>query len=1020
MQHDMSALHRLNLVSWIVFIAFLLFAITSVVSLLYTGKNLDKLIERNLIPAIDSSRTALDLGRSLADVNYILSACRSDEFSGDGVGGNVLSSLSSLADDTNDKVLNESLVQFMSQFESILANCQSVRETEQEINLANKKLFNIISSLDKAVADLIIEGRLKGNDTTILERLPLSITKFMNIQLRLNSLYSNFGDFFFKRELIKKHHRVLATLDEFALETRILSGYGKEIERHGNQIKRLLQVLVDHTEQYNQVAKEFFSSKQKLKATQKSLLKYLEAAESSLHVSSQQRAKSLKKNFNRIPLVGFLLIGLPLIIVLFSAQLARSAYKSLKRTWGMRDKAEEKLHKAHRDLEVRVKERTAELAEANKILKVEIAERIEVERSLKKREFQLTETQKVAEIGNWDLDLIAPKLDWSNETYKLFDKDPESFVPSFDEFARLVHPNDFKTMQTKFDNALKNDEKPYHVEVRIINDSGREWVMEAFGKVIRDNNGKALSIFGTVQNVTERSLVEALQKSEKRFKDLAENSTDFIWEFDENEIFTYASPSIKNLLGYLPEEIIGKSAFDPMSSPESERVMKEFVIYKDARESFSALLNINQHKNGRQVVIESSGVPIIDSEGGFHGYRGIDRDITERKKMEARLLQAQKMESIGNLAGGIAHDFNNLLFPIIGMSEMLLEDLPEDSLEYDNAKEIFHAGKRAGELVNQILSFSRQTEHKMTPVRIQNVLKEVLRLSRSTIPVNIGIHQNIQNNCGMVMADSTQIHQIAMNLITNAFHAVEANNGKIEIELKEIILKKKELPDSTLPPGDYAKLSVSDNGVGISPQIIGKIFEPYFTTKEHGKGTGLGLAMVFGIVKTHIGDIKVYSEEGKGTTFNIYLPLMKRASDIIAIEKSSETLTGMERILIIDDEVSIAKLEGQMLSRLGYQVTSKTNSIEALNTFKANPQSFDLVISDMTMPHMTGDKLSKEILSIKPDIPIIICTGFSERINKEQIQDIGVKIFLMKPVLNSHLARVVRQVLDEAKLHKGV
>jgi len=391
------------------------------------------------------------------------------------------------------------------------------------------------------------------------------------------------------------------------------------------------------------------------------------------------------------------------------------------------------------------------------------------------------------------------------------------------------------------------------------------------------------------------------------------------------------------------------------------------------------------------------------------------RDITDRNKTEERLRQAQKMESIGNLAGGIAHDFNNLLFPIIGMSEMLLDDLPENSLEYENTKEILHAGKRAGDLVKQILAFSRQSEHKMIPVRVQNILKEVLKLSRSTIPANIEIHQDIQQDCGLVMADQTQIHQIAMNLITNASHAVENKNGIIDIELKEFVLKNNDLPDSILKSGQFIRLSVSDNGTGMSQHIVHKIFEPYFTTKEQGKGTGLGLAVVYGIVKEHGGDIKVYSEFGKGTTFNIYLPLMKKSSEIATIEEETKTSTGTERILLVDDEVSVAKLEGQMLSRLGYQVSVETKSNSALKTFKAKPDSFDLVISDMTMPDRTGDQLTKEILSIKPETPIIICTGFSERINKEQAEILGVKGFLMKPVVKSDMAQMVRKVLDEAR-----
>jgi len=301
----------------------------------------------------------------------------------------------------------------------------------------------------------------------------------------------------------------------------------------------------------------------------------------------------------------------------------------------------------------------------------------------------------------------------------------------------------------------------------------------------------------------------------------------------------------------------------------------------------------------------------------------------------------------------------------------------------------------------------------MIPVRVQNVLKEVLKLGRSTIPANIEIHQNIQQDCGLVMADPTQIHQIAMNLITNASHAMENKNGVIDIELKEFILKNNDLPDTVLKSGQFIRLSVSDNGTGMSQHIVHKIFEPYFTTKEQGKGTGLGLAVVYGIVKEHGGDIKVYSELGKGTTFNIYLPLMEKSSEVVTLEKVTKTSTGTESILLVDDELSVAKLEGQMLSRLGYQVTVKNSSGDALDTFKSNPDSFDLVISDMTMPGMTGDQLSKALLSIQPNIQIIICTGFSERINEEESKNIGVKGFLMKPVVKAEMAQMVRQVLDQ-------
>ena len=407
--------------------------------------------------------------------------------------------------------------------------------------------------------------------------------------------------------------------------------------------------------------------------------------------------------------------------------------------------------------------------------------------------------------------------------------------------------------------------------------------------------------------------------------------------------------------------------------------------------------------------------PIFNDRGDVVAAIEMVEDITGRLKLESRLQQAQRMEAIGNLAGGIAHDFNNILFPIIGMAELLLEDLSPNTLEYENAREILKAGKRGSNLVKQILAFSRQSEHKVIPVRIQSILKEVLKLVRSTVPVDVEIHDDIQTDCGLVLADPTKLHQIAMNLITNAYHAVEEISGKISVRLREVSLSAQDLAGTPLEPGPYAMLFVSDTGCGIDPAIIEKIFDPYFTTKEQGKGTGLGLATVYGIVNDYKGNIKVSSEVGKGTTVSVYLPLKKRSAEVLPVEEVESYKTGDERILLVDDEVPIMQLEKQMLERLGYHVTSRSSSPDALETFRAAPDVFDLVITDMSMPNMTGDHLAKEIISIRQDIPVIICTGFSERINQESAAAIGIKGFLMKPIVRSEMAKMIRKVLDEAK-----
>ncbi|MEA3358259.1 MAG: cache domain-containing protein [Thermodesulfobacteriota bacterium] len=383
----------------------------------------------------------------------------------------------------------------------------------------------------------------------------------------------------------------------------------------------------------------------------------------------------------------------------------------------------------------------------------------------------------------------------------------------------------------------------------------------------------------------------------------------------------------------------------------------------------------------------------------------------EKKKLESQLRQAQKMEAIGTLAGGIAHDFNNILFPIIGYAEMGMIGVPEDSKIRKNFIGILNASKRAGDLVQQILTFSRQHEQELKPLAAQIVVREALRLIRSSIPSTIEIDQDIEKDYNLIMADPTQIHQIVMNLCTNAYHAMEETGGSLSVNLKEMDLTPEDLTGLNMESGPYLCLTVSDTGTGMDSPTMERIFDPYFTTKEKGKGTGLGLAVVHGIVKGYGGDIRAYSEPKKGTSFHVYLPVIKTdnlASEIISDEPLQ---TGHEHILLIDDETQIIDMEKQMLEKLGYQVTALTSSIDALQAFKAAPDKFDLVITDMTMPNMTGDKLTGELKNIRPDIPVILCTGFSEKISKESAGALGVAGFLMKPVLMKDLARTVREAM---------
>jgi len=383
-------------------------------------------------------------------------------------------------------------------------------------------------------------------------------------------------------------------------------------------------------------------------------------------------------------------------------------------------------------------------------------------------------------------------------------------------------------------------------------------------------------------------------------------------------------------------------------------------------------------------------------------------------KYERQLQQVLKIQAIGTLAGGIAHDFNNILFPIVGYTELTMDEVPDDSVAHNNLEEVLKAAHRAKDLVQQILTFSRQSGQERKPVKVHLIIKEALKLLRASIPASIEIINKIDDDCHPVMGDATQIHQVIMNLCTNAYHAMQDKGGTLEVNLSEVDVGYEETVKKIgMQPGKHLQLLVRDEGCGMDAVVLDRIFEPYYTTKEQGKGTGLGLSVIHGIVKNHRGDISVTSSPGKGTTFKVYLPVTEDADIANEFEPSNGAAKGNERILLIDDEEQIVSMEQQMLENLGYEVTARTDSTKALKEFSEQPQNFDLVITDMTMPQMTGDELAQKLLDIKPDIPVILCTGFNEDITEEKALSMGIQKFVMKPVIKNDLATTIRTVLDQ-------
>jgi signal transduction histidine kinase len=381
--------------------------------------------------------------------------------------------------------------------------------------------------------------------------------------------------------------------------------------------------------------------------------------------------------------------------------------------------------------------------------------------------------------------------------------------------------------------------------------------------------------------------------------------------------------------------------------------------------------------------------------------------------LESRLQQAQKMEAVGTLASGIAHDFNNILFPVIGYTELVMEEMPPGSQARSNLQQVLQAAERAKELVRQILAFSREGgQSDKRPVRFEKILKEALKLLRATLPATIAIEQAIDENCGMVMADPTQLHQVVMNICTNAYGAMRLQGGQLKVSLKKASIGADDIGvNLALEPGPHLRLSIADSGRGMEPWVLERIFEPYFTTKSPSEGTGMGLFITHGIIRNHGGDIRVYSEPAVGTTVTIYLPLADSSADIRPHPSIEPIVGGNERILLVDDEETIVRMQKQILTRLGYRVTATLSSLEALDIFRERPGDFDLVITDQTMPNLTGAQLAAKILEIAPSTPVVLCTGFSEVITEKKAKHIGIRQFVMKPVVTRELAATIREVL---------
>ncbi len=663
-----------------------------------------------------------------------------------------------------------------------------------------------------------------------------------------------------------------------------------------------------------------------------------------------------------------------------------------------RERAEAELQKAHDRLEVRVEERTVEL-------KKEIVERKQAGEAVREREKRARQYLDIAGTAFVALD--------NEGNITLINKRGLEILGYQGE--ELLGKNWFKTCLPErmtddvldvYHQLIRGDVEPVeYYKNPVLTKDGKERIMAWHNSVLRNPDDEIVGILSSGEDITEyKRAEEALRESEEKYRSMMEAMIEPIYICSPDFQVEYMNPAMIRRVG---RDVTGEHCFKALHDLEEKC---PWCLHDKVQEGESLELEIVSPKDNRSYHISQS--PIAHGDGSVSKLT-VFRDTTDFKTMETQLQQSQKMEAVGTLAGGIAHDFNNILAIILGNAELASDDVPDWNPASSALKEISMASLRAKDMVQQLLSFSRKADQESKPINMVPIIRESLKMLRSAVPTSVAFAERISDDPCNISGNSTQINQIMMNLVTNAAQAMSEKGGTLEVTLENTFLQEeKACFDWVLPPGAYMSLKVRDTGEGIDPDVIDRIFDPYYTTKEVGKGTGMGLSVTHGIVKSHGGGIGVESKRGEGTVFEIYFPALEKTTEI---EKKPvrEIKGGSERVLFVDDEESLVNLNHQRLERLGYRVKSTTDPEEALKWFRADPDRFDIIITDMTMPKMTGDRLAREILATRPHMPVIICTGYSDRISEENAKALGIREYIEKPIETVKLAWAIREILDE-------
>jgi PAS domain S-box-containing protein len=635
----------------------------------------------------------------------------------------------------------------------------------------------------------------------------------------------------------------------------------------------------------------------------------------------------------------------------------------------------------------------------------DITERKNAEKALLEREERLRAIVETAVDGIITADSTGIIVFWNHAAEKIYGYTAGEIVGK--NINQLL-PERLHTIEIEgFTSALQNKSMQMNVESIGLRKDGSEFAVEVT-RAVWSSEGATFAT-AIVRDITERKNAE---RDRMLLSSVIEQAHENILIMDAKGTILYVNPAIVSLMNRPMDEILGKNGFQASGSIYDTQSFKTIYEQLQGGSAWTGVLNY-QIRDGKIASIEQTLSPVLDADGRLTNILSISRDISHEKYLEEQLRQSQKMEAIGTLAGGIAHDFNNILAAILGYSELAMMDVPKDSITAGRLHHVISSCDRARSLVKQILTFSRKSQQEARPFRISSIIKEVIKLLRASLPSTIEIRQDIRDTDAVVRADPTQLHQLIINLCTNSAQAMEESGGILTISQQVCIRTTDNMAGCyDLPPGAYVQLTVQDTGPGIAPDIKERIFEPFFTTKAVGKGTGMGLAVAHGIVKSYDGCIHVDSEPGTGAAFHVLLPRIDEEPPEAAAHQPAEIPRGSGTILFVDDEETVMQIGQNMLESLGYTVFSASSSTKAIELFSDDPGLFDCVVTDMTMPHIRGDELAIRLLALRPELPIILCTGFSEKISEEQALEMGIRAFLSKPFSMQDLGLALQKALD--------